>query len=88
MSFIIYRHCKSCSTVSKRLKINVQREIYLPIKIKASREIRSVEGFLSSNVIDSEVYNLNSYFGILHFATNSRECFRAGYSADSSISPA
>ena len=42
----------------------VQTEIYLLVKIKASREICSAGVFLSSNVIDSEIYNLNSSFGI------------------------
>lgn len=42
----------------------MQREIYLLVKIKSSSEICSAGIFLGSDVIDSEVYNLNSSFGI------------------------
>ena len=37
------------------------------VKTEASREICSAGVFLGSNVTDSEVYNLNSSFGISTF---------------------
>lgn len=40
--------------------------------------------FLGSNIVDSKVYNSKSFFGMFSLVLQ-RQCFRAGYSADSGI---